>query len=248
MLIIRAVEVHQQIMHQYFGLHKIMKKSTAFTLIELLVVIAIITILAAMLLPALSTAKEAGKKILCTNNEKQLGLSLLLYADDNEGIFPVRSKNLLWTTTLYDGYKDLKILKCPSDVQDPHTFGGPNPPHKAPRSYIINGFNDYFKSVNQANGIPEDAIKETSETIIFGEKEGKLPENGHFYMDSYDYDDLIQINQARHMNGKREGVRNGGSVYTFVDGSSRYYKWGKTFSPINLWAVDPLVRIESISY
>src|SRR6185369_6738433 len=70
-----------------------------FTLIELLVVIAIISILAALLLPALSKAKARGQSIACLNNLKQMQLAWLTYTDDNQDVMPL---NWLDATGWYD--------------------------------------------------------------------------------------------------------------------------------------------------
>jgi len=80
-------------------------KVQRFTLIELLVVIAIIAILAAMLLPALNSAREAAKTTTCVNNYKQMGATLALYANDNKGLTPpgvsgTGSKQYTWGTLL----------------------------------------------------------------------------------------------------------------------------------------------------
>lgn len=123
-------------------------RAAAFTLIELLVVIAIIAILAALLLPALSAAKEKGRQIQCLNNLKQITTAMLIYADDDYRHQAPNSRDAEWefysplqfkTGQLWPYLKMEKIWLCPNTV--PRNKVKFNAPLGYPTnwSYVFNG-------------------------------------------------------------------------------------------------------------
>ena len=103
-------------------------KNNKFTLIELLVVVAIIGILAGLLLPALSFARNKAQSIQCANNLRQVHLGLDMFADDNDNLYPQAGGSIAWGAgnawmeVIVEYIKNREIYECPTDSDSQYSY------------------------------------------------------------------------------------------------------------------------------
>lgn len=126
-------------------------RRAAFTLIEILVVIAIIALLAAILFPVFSRAREKARSATCMSNERQIAMALLQYSQDNNRRFPPLNDPSQdgWSFAL--GISDEAIFQCPSQGQD-----------------STQGYTDYWMN-SQLLGLHDVRVRYPSNTILIGD-------------------------------------------------------------------------------
>jgi prepilin-type N-terminal cleavage/methylation domain-containing protein/prepilin-type processing-associated H-X9-DG protein len=207
----------------------------AFTLIELLVVIAIIGILAAMLLPALSSAKQRAWTTQCNSNLHQIIMGMKMFADDNGELYPESGATIYWGATdpttgkpgwmeqIFPFVGNTNVYDCPGNVQLPQ-------PYQGPFNYF-NGCNAAYVAAGGFAAVKSSRILFPSAFVLGGDTAGT--QGGQFLFDPLDADkdDYTQNcvgGAADDSLTEYWQIHSRGQNLLFADGHT---KWYKTFNP-----------------
>lgn len=208
----------------------------AFTLIELLVVIAIIAILAALLMPVLSAAKQHAWGTQCLSNLHQIGMGLKLFSDENNEMFPESGDDIhwgaidpgthkaSWMEQMISYVQNTNVYNCPANVQLP-------PDMRGPFNYF-NGCRAAYLMMSNDAPLQEVSVRFPAAYVLSGDTCG-IPnqtsgeDGGTFDPLDADKDDYTQNCVGGPTNGSPYQlwqVHSLGQNLLFVDGHAKWYK------------------------
>ena len=220
----------------------------AFTLIELLVVIAIIAILAAILFPVFAKVREKARQTACLSNEKQLGLGVMQYVQDNDETYPpgnvpasaTQITGRGWAGQLYPYVKSSSVFRCPDDSTAADTSVTPA---RTPISYALNchmSNNIAWTATPRGNGTTLAALNAPANTVELVEIQGAVadvtntretdssavdgeyaPHNQGYYVTGAF---PLEAGTMNGVNPVHAPVHNDGSNYLAADGHAKFLR------------------------
>ncbi len=217
-------------------------RQRGFTLIELLVVIAIIAILAAILFPVFARAREKARQTSCLSNAKQLGLAMMMYADDYNERFPavyVWFPNGYWAQLISPYVKNRQIFTCPSAPTDAPVGGGSwRGLWSDPLHY---GFNlDYLGHASGGHATRTVALAQIThpaETILLGENHAEwgyaIGNPSRWLGHAPDYD-----NDANYTRQMASMAHNEGRNLVYCDGHAKWSHANDHMYDTYLWRLN----------
>ena len=207
-----------------------------FTLIEILVVISIVGLIAGLLFPVFSRARDSARTATCASNLKQIGLAFRLYLNDNRNLHPVDQgplgpyANCNWADQIYPYAKSTAIFSCPTDEYGEFRPGCPAseptgnilyPSQDWDGSYSLNIFTQFMKG-GLTGTFSDTRIRTPSETILFCDGHGERADFGNpLVIESRDLSDLGK----RHNYGVNVGYADGHVKWKSYDSLIEIKQW-----------------------